>query len=43
MTAERAWLLHAGAWSFIGALSWTTAAVYLIREAGLTPLELVLA
>ena len=37
------WLVYAGAWSFVGALSWTTAAVYLIRDVGMSPLQLVLA
>lgn len=37
------WLAYAGAWSFVGALSWTTAAVYLIRDVGMSPLQLVLA
>ena len=35
-------MVYAGAWSFIGALSWTTAAVYLVREVNMTPLQLVL-
>ncbi len=37
------WLVYVGSWSFIGALSWTTAAVYLIRDVGMSPLQLVLA
>ena len=41
--AQPTWLVYAGAWAFIGALSWTTAAVFLVREAGLSPLQLVLA
>ena len=43
MAAQPTWLVYAGAWAFVGALSWTTAAVYLVREAGLSPLQLVLA
>ncbi len=43
MAAQPTWLVYAGAWAFIGALSWTTAAVFLVREAGLSPLQLVLA
>ena len=35
-------MVYAGAWSFVGALSWTTAAVYLVRDVGMTPLQLVL-
>ena len=35
-------MVSAGTWSFVGALSWTTAAVYLVREVGMTPLQLVL-
>jgi DHA3 family tetracycline resistance protein-like MFS transporter len=41
--AFRVWLVYSGAWAFIGSLSWTTAAVYLIREVGMSPLELILA
>ena len=37
--AQPTWLVYAGAWAFIGALSWTTAAVFLVREAGLSPLQ----
>ncbi len=48
MSARRAsalgvWLFYSGAWSFIGALSWTTAAVYFIRDIDMSPLQLVLA
>jgi DHA3 family tetracycline resistance protein-like MFS transporter len=43
MAPHPAWLLYAGGWSFIGALSWTTGAVYLVRDVGLSPLQLVLA
>ena len=35
-------MVYAARWSFVGALSWTTAAVYLVREVGMTPLQLVL-
>lgn len=35
-------MVYAGTWSFVGALSWTTAAVYLVRDVGMTPLQLVL-
>lgn len=37
------WLLYRGAWGFISALSWTTAAVYFIRDVEMSPLQLVLA
>lgn len=37
------WLVYTGVWGFVGALSWTTAAVYLIRDVGMSPLQLVLA
>ena len=37
------WLVYAGAWSFVGALSWTTAAVYLIRDVGMSPPAVLLA
>lgn len=40
--AYRVWLIYQGTWGFVGALSWTTAAVYFIREVGMSPLELVL-
>ena len=43
LSAYPAWLVYAGVWSFVGALSWTTAAVYFIRDVGMSPLELVLA
>ena len=43
LDAYPAWLVYAGVWSFVGALSWTTAAVYFIRDVGMSPLELVLA
>lgn len=42
LAAYRAWMVYVGAWSFVGALSWTVTAVYLLRELGLTPLQLVL-
>ena len=41
--AVRVWLVYSGVWSLVGALSWTTAAVYLIRDVGMSPLQLVLA
>ena len=37
------WLVYVGAWAFVGALSWVTTPVYLIREVGMSPLQLVLA
>ena len=37
------WLAYWGGWGFIGTLSWTTAAVYFIRDVGMSPLQLVLA
>jgi DHA3 family tetracycline resistance protein-like MFS transporter len=36
------WLIYTGVWSFAATLSWTTAAVYFIRDVGMTPLQLVL-
>jgi MFS transporter, DHA3 family, tetracycline resistance protein len=36
------WLIYTSVWAFVGSLSWTTAAVYFIRDVGLTPLQLVL-
>ena len=41
--AVRVWLVYSGAWGLVGALSWTTAAVYFIRDVGMSPLQLVLA
>jgi DHA3 family tetracycline resistance protein-like MFS transporter len=41
--AHLVWLVYRGGWGFIGALSWTTAAVYFIRDVGMSPLQLVLA
>jgi DHA3 family tetracycline resistance protein-like MFS transporter len=41
--AFRVWLMYSGAWAFIASLSWTTAAVYFIRDVGMSPLDLVLA
>ena len=37
------WMVYIGVWSFIGTLSWTTTAVYFIRDVGMSPLQLVLA
>jgi len=42
-SAHFVWLVYRGAWGFVGALSWTTAAVYFIRDVGTSPLQLVLA
>jgi DHA3 family tetracycline resistance protein-like MFS transporter len=41
--AGRVWLVYRGSWGLIGTLSWTTAVVYFIRDAGMSPLQLVLA
>ena len=37
------WLAYSGAWALVASLSWTTAAVYFIRDVGMSPLDLVLA
>ena len=37
------WLSYSGLWGFVAALSWVTTPVYLIRDVGMSPLELVLA
>ena len=37
------WLVYRGTWGFVGTLSWTTAAVYFLRDVGMSPLQLVLA
>ena len=36
-------MVYRGAWGFVGTLSWTTAAVYFIRDVDMTPFQLVLA
>jgi DHA3 family tetracycline resistance protein-like MFS transporter len=36
------WMAYRGVWGFVGTLSWTTAAVYFIRDVGMSPLELIL-
>jgi MFS transporter, DHA3 family, tetracycline resistance protein len=41
--ALRVWLVYSGVWAFFATLSWTTAAVYFIRDVHMSPLELVLA
>ncbi len=41
--AYRMWLAYRGVWGFVGTLSWTTAAVYFIRDVDMSPLQLVLA
>jgi DHA3 family tetracycline resistance protein-like MFS transporter len=43
MAAMRTWMVYQGVWSFVGALSWTTAVVYFLGEVHMTPLEPVLA
>jgi MFS transporter, DHA3 family, tetracycline resistance protein len=43
MAPMRMWLVYQGVWSFVGALSWTTAVVYFLRDVHMTPFELVLA
>ena len=43
MDPYRTWLVYRGVWGFVGTLSWTTAAIYFIREIGMSPLQLVLA
>ncbi|HEX2044766.1 MAG TPA: MFS transporter, partial [Gaiellaceae bacterium] len=42
LEAQRAWLLYAGVDSFARWVGWTVAAVYFVREVGMSPLELVL-
>ena len=37
------WLVYAGVWAFVEALSWVTTPVYLIRDVGMSPLQLLLA
>ena len=39
---ERTWLLYMGVESLARSLGWTVAAVYFVREVGMSPLELVL-
>ncbi len=42
-SAYSTWMTYRGVWGFVGTLSWTTAAVYFIRDVGMSPLELMLA
>ncbi len=42
LRAYPVWLIYTAVWAFVGSLSWTTAAVYLIRDVDMTPLQLVL-
>jgi DHA3 family tetracycline resistance protein-like MFS transporter len=37
------WLTYAGLWGFVEALSWVATPIYLIRDVGMSPLQLVLA
>lgn len=37
------WLVYAGLWGFVEALSWVATPIYLIRDVGMSPLHLVLA
>ncbi|MEO5709310.1 MAG: MFS transporter [Nocardioidaceae bacterium] len=37
------WLVYAGLWGFVEALSWVATPIYLIRDVGMSPLQLVLA
>ena len=39
---QRTWLLYLGTWALARSLGWTVAAVYFVREVGMSPLELVL-
>jgi DHA3 family tetracycline resistance protein-like MFS transporter len=39
---HRTWLLYMGAWALARSLGWTVAAIYFVREVGMSPLELVL-
>lgn len=43
LPATRVWLVYSAAWGLVGTLSWTTAAVYFIRDVDMSPLQLVLA
>ena len=42
LEAQSAWLLYMGTWALARSLGWTIAAVYFVREVGMSPLELVL-
>ena len=37
------WMAYAGLWGFVEALSWVATPIYLIRDVGMSPLQLVLA
>lgn len=43
MSAHRTWVAYKGVEAFAFALGWTVAAVFFVRELGLSPLQLVLA
>ena len=43
LAAYPMWLTYSGLWGFVAALSWVTTPVYLIRDVGMSPLQLVLA
>ncbi len=43
LDAHRTWLLYSGASGLAMSTGWTVAAVYFVREVGMSPLELVLA
>ena len=43
LDAQRTWLLYMGIWALARSLGWTLAAVYFIRDVGMSPLQLVLA
>ena len=42
LDAYHTWLLYVGSWSLARSLGWTVAAVYFVRDVGMSPLELVL-
>ncbi|MBD0292664.1 MAG: MFS transporter [Jiangellaceae bacterium] len=42
LAAYPVWLIYGAVWAFIGSLVWTTAAVYFVRDVGMSPLQLVL-
>jgi MFS transporter, DHA3 family, tetracycline resistance protein len=43
LDAQRTWLLYQGVGALALAVGWTIAAIYFVREVGMSPLELILA
>jgi MFS transporter, DHA3 family, tetracycline resistance protein len=42
LSPQPVWLLYMGVWALARSLGWTVAAIYFVREVGMSPLQLVL-